>query len=220
MKPENEKADKLVELLVAILLGVTAVLTAYASWQSSLYGGNQASKYTEGTAIISEANSLYNTAAQYIAMDLEAWNTISDLRVDLEFAQSKGDTTEEERLQYKLDKAMYENVDEHLAAAIEWADAQAEYASPFEMEGFIDSYYTDANARYDEGQQKIEDGSKDNSLGDKQGLVTVIYAVVLFLLGMAAFFNDRRTRIILIGVSLAGFVFATIMMLTVPMLTL
>ena len=220
MKGENEKLDKIIELLVAILLGVTAVVTAYASWQSSLYGGNQATNYTKGTAVISEANSMYNEVAQTIAQDMDTWNKVSDLRVDLEFAKSKGDADEQERLQYKLDKTMYDNVGEGLAKAIEWADAQTDYASPFEMEGYIDSYYTDAAAKYDEGQNLIEEGSKANSLGDKLGLVTVIFAVVLFLLGMAAFFNERRTRIILLAVSAAGFIFGTILMLGVPMLTL
>lgn len=220
MNQENDKSSKLLELLVVVLLGITAVLTAYASWQSSLYGGNQATKYTKGTATISEANSLYNTADQYISADMQTWDRISDLRVDIEFAKSKGDTAEVERLQYKLDKAMYDNVGEELAAAIEWADAQTDYASPFEKEGFIDSYFSDANAKYDEGQKFIEDGSKDNALGDKLGLVTVIYAVVLFLLGMAAFFSGKVMKIILLIVSAGGAIYATIMMLAVPMLTL
>ena len=220
MNEEKSKVDKRIDLIVAIMLGVTAVLTAYASWQGSLYDGNQSQKYTAGMAAISEANSLYNEAAQYIAMDSAAWNTISDLRVDLEFATSKNDRSEIERIEYKIDKAMYENVDENLAAAIQWADAQEEYASPFEKEGFMESYFADADAKYDEGQQLIASGTRDNDLGDRQGLVTVIFAVVLFLLGMAAFFDERKTKLVLVGISAAGFVFASIFMLTVPMLTL
>ena len=49
---------------VAIFLG-SQQLTAWASWQDSLCGGNQAQKYTKGTALVGEANSLYNEAAQY-----------------------------------------------------------------------------------------------------------------------------------------------------------
>lgn len=46
---------------------------------------------------------------------------------------------------------MYNNVSEDFAAAIEWANAQEDYASPFDMEGFFESYYADAEAKYDEG---------------------------------------------------------------------
>ncbi|NSW90684.1 MAG: hypothetical protein HPY74_08425 [Firmicutes bacterium] len=216
---EKDKLSARLELFVAIFLGITAVLTAWASWQSSLYGGNQATKYAKGIAIIGEANSMYNEAAQYIAQDMELWNRISDLRVDLEFAKSKGDE-EVEKLQWKLDQIMADNVSEELAAAIEWADAQQEYASPFDKEGFIESYYEEANAKYEEGQKTLEAGQKDNSLGDVLGLVTVIYAVVLFLLGIAASFEGIRTRIAVIAVAIIGFIYATITMLSVPILTL
>ena len=115
---DNNKFYVKLELLIAIFLGLTAVLTAWASWQSSLYGGEQASKYTKGIAIVGEANSMYNEASQYIAQDMDIWNRISDLRVDLEFAQSKGDE-EVEKLEWKLEQIMADNVSEELAAAIE-----------------------------------------------------------------------------------------------------
>lgn len=51
-KISKEKLSARLELLVAIMLGLTAVLTAWASWQDSLYGGNQAEKYANGTAMI------------------------------------------------------------------------------------------------------------------------------------------------------------------------
>ena len=52
MENENEKKtadtavkkkpdmDKLTELIIVIMLGVTALLTAWASWIGSLHGGN------------------------------------------------------------------------------------------------------------------------------------------------------------------------------------
>lgn len=215
----TEKHDKLVkrfELIVAILLGLTAVLTAYASWQSSLYDGNQAEKYTNGTKTIADANQLYNEASQYIAADMQTWNELSSLRVDLAFAQSKSDSDEAERLQYKIDQIMYNNVSEGFAAAINWADAQTDYVSPFEKEGYIDSYYADANAEYAKGDAFIAAGTQDNNYGDKLGLVTVIFAIVLFMLGIVATFNNTATKILVSIVSIAALVFGVISMLGVP----
>ena len=220
MDIKSEKFQAALELFVAILLGITAVLTAYASWQSSLYGGNQATNYTKGTAAIGEANSMYNEAAQYIAQDMDTWNQISSLRIDLAFAQSKGDSAEQERLQYKLDQLMKDNATDEFAAAIEWADAQTDYASPFDKEGFLDTYYTKANEKYDEGEKLIEEGTKANNLGDKLGLVTVIFAVVLFMMGILGTLKNARTKIVITSVSIAALIFGVIMMLSVPMLTL
>jgi hypothetical protein len=207
------------ELFIAVFLGITALFTAWASWQASLYGSRQAAKYTDGTAIVGEANSMYNEATQYIAQDMDIWNRISDLRVDLEFAQSKGHE-EIEKLEWKIEQIMADNVSEELAAAIEWADEQEEYASPFDKDGFIDSYYEQANARYEEGQAILESGHKDNSRADVLGLVTVIYAVVLFLLGIAASFNGKITKLIIITAAVIGFIYATTIMLSVPIITL
>jgi hypothetical protein len=139
------------------------------------------------------------------------------LQVDLEYANNYGDTDAAEAAQYKIDMIMY-SVSDELAAAIDWANTQEEYATPFEMEGFVDSYYADAQAVMDEGYAKIEEGNQANQLGDKQGLVTVVLAVVLFMLGIVGTFNNMRTKILVTCVSLAGMIFGIVMMLGVPAL--
>ncbi len=67
MENENEKKtadtavrkkpdmDKLTELIIVIMLGVTALLTAWASWIGSLHGGNQATNYATRTILLPRA---------------------------------------------------------------------------------------------------------------------------------------------------------------------
>lgn len=74
---------------------------------------------------------------------MDLWNRISELRIDLEFAKKSG-SDEVEKLEWKLEQIMADSVSDELYEAIEWADTQEEYASPFDKEGFIDSYYTEA----------------------------------------------------------------------------
>ncbi len=208
------------ELFIAIMLGITAVLTAWAAWQSSLYDGNQASSYTAGTAQIADANSLYNEADQLLVQDMDVWNKISELRIEIDYATQSNNTMDMERYQWKLDQIMYDNVSESFYAAIEWADSQEEYASPFEMEGYVENYYVDANAAYDAGYAKIDEGEENNALGDILGLATVIYAVVLFLLGIINTFKNNNTKAIITLVSIAALIFAIIMTVQVPIATL
>lgn len=217
-----ERFATILEMVVVAIIGITAVLTAYASWQSSLYGGNQATKYATGTAILGEANSMYNEASQFIAQDMGVWNRISELRIDKEFAESRGaaGAEEVERSSWKLDQIIADNVSDEMNAAIVWADAQTDYASPFDKEGYIDSYYTDAEAKYQEGQKTIADGQNDNRLGDILGLVTVIFAVVLFMLGIVSTFKNSGTKIVVTIASLAALTYGILTMLSVPMLTL
>jgi len=63
------------------------------------------------------------------------------------------------------------------------------------LKSFIDSYYTDAEATYGESQAKISEGEDYNNLVDRLGLVTVVHAVVLFLLGIANSFKATRLNL-------------------------
>ncbi len=215
MDIQSEKFSKGFELLIAILLGFSAVLTAWAAWQASLYDGNQAQAYTEGNATLADGNERWNEASQTIAQDMATWNQISSLQVDKVYADYYGDTDASEAAQYKIDMIMY-SVSDELTAAIDWANAQEEYATPFEMEGFVDSYYADAQAVMDEGYAKIEEGNTANQLGDQQGLVTVILAVVLFMLGIVGTFHNERNKIVVVAVSVVGLIFGIVMMASVP----
>ena len=46
-------------LIIAILLGLVSIVTAYASFQSALYDGQMTQKYTIGSNLATEAESLY-----------------------------------------------------------------------------------------------------------------------------------------------------------------
>lgn len=115
-----------------------------------------------------------------------------------------------ERTEWKLNQIYADNVSENLQKAIDWADAQEEYASPFEMEGYVDSYFADAQAVLDEAQATLEQGQRDNAHGDAFGLVTVIYSIVLFLLGIAGSFKNTTNKTVVIAIGVAGLITASI----------
>lgn len=217
---KNKKTrDEILEIVVVVLLGITALLTAWATWVGSLHGGNQATNYTKSNNIAADGNARWNQAAQELTEDMSLWNRISDLRIEYQFAEEKGDTAAAERCEWKLNQLYNDNVSEELSKAIEWADAQEEYASPFEMEGFTESYFADAQAVLDEAQAVLEEGQADNAHGDAFGLVTVIYSIVLFLLGIAGSFNSSTNKTVIIALSVVGLLIATIYMFTIPMPT-
>ena len=215
MEEKSVKFNKVFELVVAILLGITAVITAWAAWQGSLYDSTQAKYYTLGNATLADGNARWNEASQTLAQDMNTWNQISALQVDLDYAEYRGDADTAEAAQYKLDMLMY-GVSDELTAGIEWANAQENYATPFDKDGFIDAYYEDASAVMDEGYTQIEQGDEANNWADKQGLVSVILAVVLFMLGIVGGFQGKRTRLIIASVSVAALLFGVAIMLQVP----
>ena len=226
MENENEKKtadtavkkkpdmDKLTELIIVIMLGVTALLTAWASWIGSLHGGNQATNYATSNNLASEGNSEYNAGVQQMNQDMILWNDISSLQIEIVFAQNNNNEAELAKLCNQLFYKMAENVSETMAAKIDWntadnssSDPQAtilawlekenSMSSPFFDENYVNSYFTKAN----------------------ELLVTVIYSVVLFLLGIAGSFNHKVNKYAVVIIALVAFVIATIYMFTLPMPT-
>jgi len=220
---KNEKKSLInennLEMLVAICLGITAILMAWATWIGSLHGGNQATNYTKSNNLATEGNSVYNEASQLYMSDLMAWNNIVGYRYDMEIANLYGRKTEANLIEEKLEKYIDENCTEELVEAIKWADEQEEDVSPFDKKGFVDSYFENANNLLAESEDLLKEGQKDNSNGDAYGLVTVMYSISLFLLGIIAIFKTLPNRRIVFIFSVITILIATIYMLTIPMPT-
>lgn len=219
VEKKKRSKDEILEILVVVLLGLTALLTAWATWIGSLHGGNQATNYAKSSNMAADGNARWNQAAQELTSDMQLWNTISELRIEYAFAAEKNDAAEMERIEWKLNQIYTDNVSDNLQEAMDWADEQEEYASPFEMEGYVESYFADAQSVLDEAQATLEQGQLDNAHGDAFGLVTVIYSIVLFMLGIAGSFKNTTNRMVIIAIGIVGMVAASIYMLTLPLPT-
>lgn len=230
-----------IELIVAIFLGVTALATAWGSWVGSLHGGNQATNYTLSNSLQSDGNSEYNAATQNLIQDMSLWDSITSLYLDMVYYQSISDEESNTRCMWKLErlesnispefeKALswsFENIDETTMMVPSFLDyvfeedmtlSDGETVAP-KGTTMKDSYYIKANKILAEAQDTLEQGKKDNSNGDAFGLATIIYSVVLFLLGIIGTFKRLPNRVIILFVSIIGFFVATIYMLMLPMPT-
>lgn len=210
--PQKKKTpDEIIELIVVIMLGVTALFTAWGSWIGSLHGGNQ---------------------------DMLLWNDISDMQMEISFAQNNGDDVTVEKICYQLFYKLDENLTERMAGAIgwnytmseaeysdpmgtvlEWMESDEAYTSPFFDEEYVAGYFETANDLLAQSQEALEIGKEANVNGDAYGLVTVIYSVVLFLLGIISSFNNTKNKQAVLILSLVAFLFATVYMFTIPMPT-
>lgn len=226
MKKENTESEKKeiltkkkIEILVTVFLGITTLLVAWAGWIGSLHGGIQAINFTRSNNLAAEGNSEYNVAAQIYLSDLFAWNTIFSLQLDMKIANEKGYTDEAKLIELKIQKIINDNCTQKLLEAINSINLQEEINSPFENEEFVNSYFENAKKLLDESQKVLEEGKKDNLHGDAYKLVTVIYSLVLFLLGLVGTLKDLHSRKMLFIISICILIFGIIYMFTIPMPT-
>ena len=192
---------------------------AWAGWIGSLHGGIQAINFTKSNNLAAQGNSEYNVAAQIYISDLFAWNTILNLQIDLETAKEKGNKDEEKVIEAKIQKIMNGSCSPKLLEAISSVNLQEKTNSPFEKEEFVNGYFEKANELLDESQQTMEEGKQDNLRGDSYKLVTVIYSLLLFLLGIVGILKDFQSRKLLFIISVGILIFGIIYMLTIPMPT-
>lgn len=224
---KKEKADKKRDflnekklgVLVAIFLGITTLLVAWAGWIGSLHGGIQAINFTKSNNLAAEGNAEYNVAAQIYLSDLFSWNTIFNLKLDMAAAKEKGNEEEAKIIEIKIQKIMKENCSPKLLEVIDDINIENETNSPFENEAFANSYFETAKNLLDESQKVMEEGKKDNLRGDSYKLVTVIYSLVLFLLGIVGILKDFQSKKMLFIFSVVILILAIIYMLTIPMPT-
>ena len=202
-----------VEVIVAIFLGITALLTAWATWIGSLHGGNQSTNYTKSNNIAAEGNAEYNAAMQLYLSDLTAWNTIVDYSFQAELANAKGDTLEEQMIRSKIENYSKDNCSDILNEAAGKMIEQ-NLGSPFDVEGMTDKYFEKANQLLHESEELLKQGQRDNANGDAYNLVNVIYSVVLFLLGIVGIFKSLPNRKVVLLIAIIGVILATVYLMS------
>ena len=155
----EERKDKVLEIVIAVFLGITAFLTAWATWIGSLHAGLQAIHFTESNNISSKVSAMYNQSSQLLLQDMMTWNTIQNYAFDAELAEEQGDTKKMEVLEKKV-MALREGVSDEFAEAVSWAIDNEK--SPFEKEGFVESYFEETKQGIDMANAKLEEGKQDN----------------------------------------------------------
>ena len=241
-KAEGKKSfldENKLEIVTVILLGITALLTAWASYVGSIHGGNQATNYATSNNLSSDGNSIYNAAVQTLTQDMDTWNTIMDYEIEILYADAVNDQENLEAYVWKLQWFCQDNLSEDMAALIQydqeafndgvndtedilaWLNDESGVAlnSPFYDEAFVQSYFDEANLKLDEAQAVLEQGQQDNANGDKFSLVTVLYSVALFMLGIVGVFKNQTNKKIVLAVSVVCLLIAVIFMVTIPLPT-
>ncbi len=79
--------------------------------------------------------------------------------------------------------------------------------------------FSDALDVLRQSEEVLAQGQEDNANGDAFGLVTVIYTVVLFLLGITSTFKNTTNKMVVLIIASVGFVLATSYMFVLPLPT-
>ena len=191
-----------VEQIIAVMLGLAAIITAWTAFQSSQLGDKVQESFSEGIRSSDQASQEYNTA---IATDNQ------DQAIFLEYAKAL--VSEDEVTATYIQESL---MSPELAAAVEWWIEQPDDTgpdSPFveENPNWDDSSWATAADLDVEAQQYFDSARQADADGDKFDLLEVIVTLSLFLFGIASLVRQQKIQVGLAAVGGVILVYSIIM---------
>ncbi|MDR6905041.1 hypothetical protein J2X63_000727 [Agromyces sp. 3263] len=191
-----------IEIVAVAMLSVTAILTAWCGFQASKWSGERAIAFAEASAARVEATDADGEAREARIIDLiiyAEWVT----------ATAQGDTVLADQIEARFTP--------HFRVAFDaWqSDGEVE-PGPFATDAYVPPGSEKSAERSAYAEARFTDALEDTERGDNYSLLTVLFALVLFLTAMAQRDIHHVAAWIMLGlaglVALAGFV----VMLTFP----
>lgn len=194
-----------VEQIIAVMLGLAAIITAWTAFQSTQLGDKVQESFSEGIRTSDQASQEYNTA---IATDNQ------DQAIFLEYAKAL--VAEDEVTATYIQESL---MSPELLAAVEWWIEQPDDTgpdSPFveENPNWDDSSWATAADLDVEAQQYFDSARQADADGDKFDLLEVIVTLSLFLFGIASLVRQQKIQVGLAAVGGVILIYSIIMTIT------
>ena len=202
---EESAADRTAgirDVLVLLVLAVTAVATAWCGFEASKWGGEMSIAFSQASSARIEAaraQGMANTARQ---IDINLWSLYVQAlaQSDQGFARYV-ENRFPDRLQVAFDA---------------WQEQGSKAESPFDLDAYQPPGQADAEAADRRADQRFDEALDYNQRGDNYTLLTVLFALVLFFAAVSVRPRRRSMQWALLGLGLAAFVVGTIAMLQLP----
>jgi hypothetical protein len=171
------------EIFLAIGLGLAAVVTATASFQSALVEDEMIAGFNRGIKAVDEAGQAYSEAQQILNQDQALYIEYSKANFEEQYTLST----------YILTSLMTPNLRE----AVEWWRDESKGAlTPFDEDS---PYELPALDRWErlkaDGQDHFDAANEADVTTDRYDFITVLAAVVLFFFGLASVVRHRSVRV-------------------------
>lgn len=159
------------ELIAVILLSLVAVLTAWCGFQSTKWGGDSSVEFSEASAARIEASDLEGQARDARMIDI-------NLYTQWVLAGADDDPARADYIQ--------ERFSPELAVAFQaWQADGMQERGPFAMDEYVAPGSAEAAAKTKKADELQASALELNDKGDSYSLMTVLFALVLFLAAIA-----------------------------------
>jgi hypothetical protein len=206
-KDPQSQRSAIAEIFAAIVLSVAALLTSWASYQATLWDGEQAAFYTRASAARVEAGVFTTESGQTKAADLFVFSQWLN-------AYAQG----EDKLQ-AFYRARFRP--EFTRAFDAWLASDPRHnpsapSTPFATRDYVPAHEAEARATNARADKMFEEGQHANAVSDFFVQATVILALAMFLGGISQTFTRFRVRMALNGIACATCLLGLFKLLSLP----
>jgi hypothetical protein len=185
----RQRIDRVIELILAMMLGAVALATAWSGYQAARWGGIQSIALSQAAARRAESARASTKAGQHIQIDVGTFsNWVAAFAVDEAGLAEFYEGFFRDEFRPAFDAWM----------AMDPANNPAAPPTPFEMPEYQVSNREEADRLELEAEMTFEEGRAANAQSDKYVLNAVILASVLFMAGIASGFDWLPVRIAII----------------------
>lgn len=184
---------KRIEVTTAALLSVAGLVSAWASYQASLWGGVQASHYAHASAKLTEASRLS-------IVDGQAFATDSQLFMAWLEAASANDVARMNFFEHRFGPELRSKFDPWRARRP--GDLRSQKMDPNAPRQFPRLLYKEgiqARALQNAANADFNEGEQANHISDSYVAATLVLSTVLFLGGISPLLTRARVRIALLA---------------------
>jgi len=204
---DDKNKSHSLEVIGAVVLASAALATAYASYQSELWDGEQAAHYAEANSLRVESTRASLRAGQLEGADLMTFGSW------LSAYASREETLED--FYRRRFRPEFSHVFEAWIATRPALNPNAP-PTPFAMPGYKLPEREEAYRLEQQSHEAYETGQRANQISDSFVLATVIFANALFFGGINQIPRGLLTRRILLGVSVASCVLGIVQIAMLP----
>jgi hypothetical protein len=208
--PQEDQTLERIEIATAVLLSLAGLLSAWASYQASLWGGQQADLYADANAMTTEATRLSVIDGQAIA---------TDTMMFLAWLEAAGDGDQRRMTFFELRFSPEMQISfNHWRARVpaDPRDAEINPGAPVLAPRPLHPEGVEARRLQAEAARKFAQGDVANGNGDRFVAGATVLSIVLFIGGISPSLKNNKVRIGLLALAAAIGIAASIFIFSLP----
>lgn len=196
------------DIFIVVLLGIVSTATAWSGVQSSLHGGVSDEALTNYQLNSAEANRLWITAEVKYRDDLSVWKD-KQVRLIID-----GISKDEIYADVQTSNGSYEFYESAMTCLIAKPTSQLP-----DCKSYMESLYGPYGEVFDKGETILRESETAGKHSDQLQMLTALFAVSLFMLGVASIIKRQGLICSLAIFSIVITLFGLVILAGVPVLT-